>query len=220
LQAYSRYGKRCGAVGGSVRDMTRVGHPLQFKRGITNQVSETIAIRDRKADFNAPNGQWFNGLMGTNASFRKALLEQIGGYDEFFDYFLDETDVCLRLIQAGYEVHYTDSVMEHYPASSHNRVDQKHLTCWYALAKNTTYFALKHGLGRMPLPILLIRLARVLIYRCLLRILRLQWTHRLPVSIILDYVRQTVAGALVGWQAGMALHQESPKPLVSQWTQS
>lgn len=146
LFTYSINGEKCAAVGGIVRDLTRPGYPLQFCHGITNLFSETIAIRPADAaNYNQPNGFWFNGLMGTNSSFRKDILEKINGYDEFFEYFLDETDVCLRLIQAGYEVHYADVAVDHYPQASHNRIDQKHLTCWYSLAKNTTYFALKHG---------------------------------------------------------------------------
>lgn len=208
LAGYTRFGEKCAAVGGAVRDVTRSGHPVQFQRGITNVLSETISIRSQFAtNYNRPDGFWFNGVMGTNASFRKDLLERINGYDEFFDYFLDETDVCLRLIRAGYEVHYVDSVVEHYPAASHNRVDQKHLTCWYSLAKNTTYFALKHGFKRIPFPIFILRLTRLLIYRCGLRILRLRLTHRLPMSTIAQYFRQAIAGIRVGWASGIQLYQ-------------
>ncbi|MEC4814630.1 MAG: glycosyltransferase family 2 protein [Scytonema sp. PMC 1069.18] len=208
LATYARYGDKCAAVGGRVRDLTRPHYPLQFRRGITNIFSETIAIRPvDAADYNQPNGFWFNGLMGTNSSFRKDLLEKINGYDEFFDYFLDETDVCLRLIQAGYEVHYADVTVDHYPQPSHNRIDQKHLQCWYALAKNTTYFALKHGLKKIPFPIFVVRLTSLLIYRCLLRILRLKFTHHLPNAIIVKYIQQALDGIRVGWTAGINRYQ-------------
>jgi GT2 family glycosyltransferase len=210
LASYSQFGDKCAAVGGSVRDRTRPGHPVQFQRGITNVFSETQSVRSsHSVNYNCPDGFWFNGVMGTNASFRKDLLEKVNGYDEFFEYFLDETDVCLRLIQAGYEVHYADSEVDHYPAASHNRVDQKHLTCWYSLAKNTTYFALKHGFKRVSFPIFVVRLAKLLMYRCGLRILRLTVTHRLPMSTIVDYLQQTIAGIRVGWTSGLELYQTS-----------
>jgi hypothetical protein len=205
---YSLHGDKCAAVGGTVRDLTRPGYPLQFRRGITNVLSETIPIRSSDArNYNQPKGFWYNGLMGTNSSYRKDIVEKINGYDEFFDYFLDETDVCLRLIQAGYDIHYTDVVVEHYPQPSHNRIDQKHLTCWYSLAKNTTYFALKHGFKEVPFPILVIRLTLLLIYRCLLRILRLKFTHNLPNSILVKYIQQAFEGIRVGWIAGLNLHK-------------
>lgn len=208
LLTYSVYGDKCAAVGGTVRDLTRPGNPLQFQRGITNLLSETVAVRSSDAaNYNQPNGFWYNGLMGTNSSYRKEVLEKINGYDEFFDYFLDETDVCLRLIQAGYNIHYSDVVVDHYPQPSHNRIDQKHLTCWYSLAKNTTYFAVKHGFKKVPFPIFIVRLTLLLIYRCLLRILRLKLTHNLPNSILLKYIKQSIEGIRVGWAAGLNFHQ-------------
>lgn len=38
---------------------------------------------------------------GTNCAFRRSALATIGGFDPAFHYFLDETDVNLRLAQAG-----------------------------------------------------------------------------------------------------------------------
>lgn len=208
LNIYAQHGEKCAAVGGTVRDLTRPGYPLQFHRGISNLFSETIAIRpDHAVNYNQANGFWFNGLMGTNSSFRKDLLEQINGYDEFFDYYLDETDVCLRLIQAGYEVHYADVAVDHYPQPSHNRIDQKHLTCWYSLAKNTTYFAVKHGYKKVILPVLIFRLTSLLIYRCMLRIIRLKFTHNLPNAILFNYMQQAFQGMSIGWQSGFNKHK-------------
>ncbi len=207
ISTYSLYGDKCAGVGGTVRDMTKAGYPLQYHQGITNLISNTIPIRSENViNYNQKQGFWFNGLMGTNSSYRKELLEKINGYDEFFEYFLDETDVCLRLIQAGYEIHYCDTVVDHYPQPSHNRYDQKHLTCWYSLAKNTTYFALKHAYKKIPLPILIIRLASLLIYRCLLRIIRLKFTHRLNNGILWQYIQQAFKGVRVGWSAGIGWH--------------
>ncbi len=204
FETYSIHGKNCAGVGGAVRDMTRPAHPLQFRRGITSVLSETITIRPpRSSDHNQAEGVWYSGLMGVNSSFRKEALEKINGYDEFFDYFLDETDVCLRLIQAGYEIHYSDVVVDHYPQPSHNRKDQKHLTCWYAIAKNTTYFALKHGRHKFPFPIFITRLFSLLMRRCFLRIVRLKLTHNLPNRVLLRYVRQAIAGLKEGWQSGL-----------------
>lgn len=209
LEKYAFYGKKCGGVGGTVRDMTKPGYPLQYRRGITNLISNTIAIRAENApEYNQPEGFWFSGLMGANSSYRKEVLELINNYDEFYEYFLEETDICLRIIQAGYEIHYSDAIVDHYPAASHNRKDQKHLTCWYSLAKNTTYFSLKHAYKKIPLPILAIRLMGILIYRCFLRIFRLTLTHKLPISTIYQYTKEAMRGITVGWQAGMALHND------------
>ncbi|WP_071190071.1 glycosyltransferase family 2 protein [Trichormus sp. NMC-1] len=208
ISTYSLYGDQCAGVGGTVRDMTTLNYPLQYHQGITNIISNTIPIRSGDViNHNQEQGFWYNALMGTNSSYRKEFLENINGYDEFFEYFLDETDVCLRLIQAGYEIHYCDTVVDHYPQPSHNRYDQKHLTCWYSLAKNTTYFALKHAYKRLPIAILLIRLSLLLIYRCLLRIVRLKFTHHLANQILWKYIQEAIEGIRVGWTAGIAWHQ-------------
>jgi hypothetical protein len=59
----------------------------------------------------------------------------------------------------------------------------------------------------MPLPIFLVRLALILTHRCLLRILRLKFTHHLPVSWLGKYIQEAIAGMRCGWQAGMKLNQ-------------
>jgi len=43
---------------------------------------------------------------GCNLSFRKSILQQVGGFDERFagSAFLEETDVCLRVKKAGYQL--------------------------------------------------------------------------------------------------------------------
>jgi GT2 family glycosyltransferase len=38
---------------------------------------------------------------GTNCAFRRDVLAGLGGFDPAFRYFLDETDVNLRLAEAG-----------------------------------------------------------------------------------------------------------------------
>jgi len=210
LSTYLLYGDKCAGVGGTVRDMTKPNYPLQYHCGITNIISNTLPIRSVDViNYNQPNGFWYNGLMGTNSSYRKELLEKINGFDEFYEYFLDETDVCIRLIKAGYEIHYCDTTVDHYPQPSHNRYDQKHLTCWYSLAKNTTYFALKHGYKKIPFPILIIRLTLLLIYRCLLRILRLKFTHHLSNKILWQYIGDAVRGVIVGYNALPVWHQDN-----------
>ncbi|HGU0702976.1 TPA: glycosyltransferase family 2 protein, partial [Escherichia coli] len=45
-------------------------------------------------------------LLGTNSVFRRDYLVEAGGFDEEYDYFLDETDVCFRLINNGYLINH------------------------------------------------------------------------------------------------------------------
>jgi GT2 family glycosyltransferase len=208
LSFYKKYGQKCGCVAGAVRDKTKVGEPLQFSRGVNNLMSDSKPIlSENTAKKYLSSSYWFTGVMGANASYRRDILLQLGGFDEFFEYFLEETDICLRLIQSGHQVYYTDKVVDHYPGQSHNRKDQKHLTCWYSLAKNTTYFSLKHAVNTMPFPLFILRLTILLVYRCFLRIIRLKFTHNLSRKTLCKYIKESIEGIRAGWIAGMDLHE-------------
>ena len=63
--------------------------------------------------------RWCRRTVGNNSAFRRSALLKIGGFDEHFRYYLDEADVCLRLVRAGYDVVYLqNSPVRHYPATS------------------------------------------------------------------------------------------------------
>lgn len=51
---------------------------------------------------------------GTNCAFRTDALCRIGGFDEGFRFFLDETDVCLRLGQAGWATGFVPLAQVHH----------------------------------------------------------------------------------------------------------
>ncbi|MFA0349128.1 glycosyltransferase [Vibrio sp. 10N.222.55.C6] len=81
-------------------------------------------------------------LLGTNSAFRADYLKSIGGFDEEYDYFLDETDVCFRLEDAGFRNCHHDSLyLRHEFAQSGNRTN-KYKYNYYSIVKNTVYFAL------------------------------------------------------------------------------
>ncbi|MGG2383090.1 glycosyltransferase family 2 protein, partial [Salmonella enterica] len=65
---------------------------------------------------------YYPSLLGTNSSFRSSALRAIGGFDHAFAYLLDETDVCLRLVDAGWRVLYEPrALVYHQFAASHIR---------------------------------------------------------------------------------------------------
>ncbi|HIK19193.1 MAG TPA: glycosyltransferase family 2 protein [Leptolyngbyaceae cyanobacterium M33_DOE_097] len=207
VRAHQEQGLSCGCVAGAVADKTRSDTPLQFSRGVHNRLSVSHPVLSIAAEQRyLSSSRWFSGVMGANASYKREALMKIGCFDEFFEYFLEETDVCLRLSNAGYTIHRIDVTVNHYVQPSHNRRDRRHLTCWYSLAKNTTYFALKHGEECIYSPIFLMRLAGLLMYRCLLRILRLRFTHHLPNALLLQYIREAIAGVGEGLKAGLQFH--------------
>ncbi|WP_294228029.1 glycosyltransferase family 2 protein [uncultured Shimia sp.] len=50
-----------------------------------------------------PDGQRAIKTEGTNMAFRREVLAELGGFDPAFHYYLDETDLNLRLAAAGYK---------------------------------------------------------------------------------------------------------------------
>lgn len=84
-------------------------------------------------------------LLGTNSVFRRDYLIECGGFDEEYDYFLDETDLCFRLIKNGFSInHCADAYLRHEFAQSENRTN-KYGYNWYSIVKNTVYFALTYS---------------------------------------------------------------------------
>lgn len=137
---------RVAGVGGFIRDHTGVTHQCKVTvcdRFGDAQSFETIedayrAMRETAGRFLSPTG--------TNSSFLRRHLLAIGGFDEAFAYFLDETDVNLRLTDAGYEIRYVPAAEVHhkYAASHLRRTDwvPNHI---YPSARSKAYFCCRYA---------------------------------------------------------------------------
>jgi len=77
--------------GGVETDLTGEAHPLD------------IAPQSAPMVF-PPSPKSAPVMIGTNCAFRKAALQQIGGFDPAFAYYLDDSDISLRLSQAGWKL--------------------------------------------------------------------------------------------------------------------
>jgi glycosyltransferase involved in cell wall biosynthesis len=84
---------------------------------------------------------WLRYNTGTNATFSRNALEQIDGFDEQYDYFLDESELCVRLQknQSFLITYIPDLYVRHEFAQSHNRQGKLNYN-WYTICKNTAYF--------------------------------------------------------------------------------
>jgi glycosyltransferase involved in cell wall biosynthesis len=131
-----------GGVGGPVFDIT--GHWHQFKCGYISKAGIPTFLNEKDPEYNNPDGPYFNYIMGTNSSFRKNILFEIGLFDENYRYYLDETDVCVNIIKKGYKIKHIDSaVVLHEMAESHNRTSPYDIN-YTEILKNTIYFILKN----------------------------------------------------------------------------
>ena len=137
-------------VGGFVYDQT--GYKLQYHYSLADRQGRGIfnipvPIGE---EFCYPGCTIYPYLQGTNAIFRRAALLEVGGFDEEYDYYLDETDLCLRLIDAGYLLRQlSNSFVYHRFLPSHIRQSNRVVTQLRPIIKNKVYFALKNNLEGM-----------------------------------------------------------------------
>lgn len=134
------------AVGGLTHDHT--GYSFQSRFMLSDRLGDSEQVDDAAciADYNFPFSPRYPTLLGTNSAFRRRDLVSIGGFDEEFEYYLDETDVCCRLNDAGFMIAQLDAAIVHHKfLASHLRNEHRFLTKPYPVLKNKAYFALMHG---------------------------------------------------------------------------
>ncbi len=135
-----------GGVGGIVFDHT--GMDLQYRYSAANRFGEAEYRSEAPYDeLSRPGGFLVPYLQGTNALFRRDALARIGLFDETFDYYLDETDVCMRMVDAGWVMRQlSDAPVHHKFLPSHVRNNDRVVTNWYPIVKNMVYFGYRHAL--------------------------------------------------------------------------
>jgi glycogen(starch) synthase len=134
-----------GAAGGFVYDNTGVA--FQAKYVTTNRRGYADGHWSEPASYlNFPYSLDYPHLLGTNCSFRTSVLLEIGGFDEEYEYFLDETDVCCRVNDAGHRIDQRpDAFVHHKFAPSEMRDERRTVRNWYPLIKNRVYFGMRNG---------------------------------------------------------------------------
>jgi glycosyltransferase involved in cell wall biosynthesis/GT2 family glycosyltransferase len=190
-QAFANDDQTLGAVGGPV--LIADTEIYEFGDGMTSD----YGLNDFYQSINA-SPRWIRRVQGCNAAFRRIALLHIGGFDEFFVYYLDESDVCLRLKRAGYHiVSLPDNPVRHYAA----RVQQAHKPrSWHIIARSDTYYALKNGQDR-----LFLRTIKTLAYAPRKHFVPeiVQDLRRIPVQSLLGTVATILGGYAQGFCAGL-----------------
>lgn len=133
-----------GAAGGFVYDHT--GTAFQAQYVTTNRLGYATNWTEPSPHLNFPMSLDYPHLLGTNCSFRRSALLEIGGFDNEFEYFLDETDVCCRINDAGFRiVQLANAFVHHKYAPSYMRDERRIVKHWYPLIKNRVYFGIRNG---------------------------------------------------------------------------
>lgn len=137
-------GDTVGGVGGLVYGPQKTH--VQFDNGTINKCGIPAAIRPE--DKQAKRGE-FRILMGTNCSFKRSVLCDVGGFDPYFKYYHDESDLCVRIAQSGYQIVYQrDAFVIHDMVEGHNRKSPYDLK-WSEILKNVIYFTMKNFHGEL-----------------------------------------------------------------------
>lgn len=140
---------RLGCFGGALRDHTGFSYQALISacdRFGHSYVYETVQEAYKKGVVqSAPKAQKFLSPTGANSAFRRSALLEVGGFDEFFAYFLDETDVTLRILERGWLVDYDLSceVIHQYAPSSTRKSKKVPLSILFEVRSNV-YFKIIH----------------------------------------------------------------------------
>jgi GT2 family glycosyltransferase len=140
-----------GAAGGIVYDYTGVS--LQYLYPTANRLGRADCMRMTPGDeFNFPLSFNIPYVQGTNCIFRRDALIGVGGFDEEYEYCYDETDLCCRLVDAGFLVRQMPNGRVHHkflPSEIRNehRIDRNR----YAIVKNKIYFSIINNRGHYGL---------------------------------------------------------------------
>ena len=90
------------AMGGFVRGRNGISFQWQAQGLDTRGEAHSLDIPSGAASvLRPPNGRAIK-TEGTNMAFRRSVLVELGGFDPAFHYFLDETDLNMRLARAGH----------------------------------------------------------------------------------------------------------------------
>ncbi len=84
-------------------DRTSRETPAHWTNGIKIASSQSQITKSR-----------FLALMGVNTAFRRDAVISVGGFDEAYRYYLDETDLALRLARAGWAAAYVAEAEVHH----------------------------------------------------------------------------------------------------------
>ena len=83
---------------------------------------------------------------GTNCAFRMSALEQIGGFDPAFEYFLDESDLNIRLAHAGKATAVVPNAQVHHAtATSERRAFSRMPATLFQVGASVAVFLRKHA---------------------------------------------------------------------------
>jgi glycosyltransferase involved in cell wall biosynthesis len=144
--------KKVGTVGGPVKHKNTEHY--EFKNGATSDYGFQIFRGEELQNRILDGRRWVQGIPGGNNIVLKKALYEIGGFDERFVYYLDETDVCIRLARKGYTIiNNSTNYIRHFKAPGKLRKSAYDIG-WDIIARSDMFYALKNGHDILPIRLL------------------------------------------------------------------
>jgi GT2 family glycosyltransferase len=131
-------------------DLAAMTGPVLGRNGISLQwgpLAVNGLAQDIKIDPVGPvRDGYHRKLQGTNMAFRRHALEQLGGFDEAFAFYLDDTDMALRLGQSGLQSAWVPGAVVHhgFEASARRTRDRVPLSL-HDIGASSVVFLRKHA---------------------------------------------------------------------------
>ncbi|MFU8880742.1 MAG: glycosyltransferase family 2 protein, partial [Rhodobacterales bacterium] len=133
------------AAGGYVRG--RNGISFQWRGRILDQTgqAQNVALNSLNPTKLTPPPGWAVKTEGTNMAVRRDVLAQVGGFDPAFRFYMDETDLNMRLARLGHATAIVPLAQVHhgFAASAYRRPDRGVLDL-QQIAASTAVFLRKH----------------------------------------------------------------------------
>jgi GT2 family glycosyltransferase len=134
-----------GAAGGFVRGRNGISYQWRGRKVDAFGHHEDISFDDDASRVFGPNEGVFAKTEGTNSAFRVSALQAVGGFDAALRYFLDETDLDLRLSDAGWKTALVPlaEVQHGFAASALRRADRAP-TSLFEIGASKAVFGRRH----------------------------------------------------------------------------
>ncbi len=145
LDAFDQH-PQAWAIGGDVFDSRHIPPTPEFIRGLVSPLGKQIPVRS-----NAPHKEprnYFANVKGCNFGVRRQAVMGIGGFDPFFAFAFDESDLILRIHRNGAQVAYAHgAIVDHAHTPGHYRFADPLDRDWRVEYASHTMFMLKHASG-------------------------------------------------------------------------
>lgn len=135
-----------GAAGGYVRGPDGIGFQWSGS-GISTTGEEYDLPGDApRMSIYPPDCGVRASVLGVNSAFRRGALLQVGGFDEAYRYYLDESDTVMRVIGAGWAVaHVPEAEVHHLYAENAHRTRGRKPRDFFEIAASFAHYCRQHG---------------------------------------------------------------------------